>query len=75
MKNQSNMLRCAKIIITIKAVANNAVEIGPIFMPIEASSKNRIKPAPPIGIGAVPDLLFLRLDCLCLDDMIIDTFF
>ena len=32
------------------------------FIPIELSSKNLIKPAPPKGIGALPLLLFFRLD-------------
>ena len=70
MKNQSNKPICAKITTTIRVAANNAVVIGPILTPIDESSKKRINPAPPSGIGAFPDLLFLRLDCLRLADMI-----
>ncbi len=50
------------ITITIKLAAMIVVVIGPTFIPIELSSKKRINPAPPIGIGAFPDLLFFRLD-------------
>jgi len=56
MPNQAN------ITIAIKATAKIIVVIGLILIPIELSSKNLIKPAPPKGIGAVPLLLFLRLD-------------
>ena len=66
---------CANITITINPAANNVVGIGPTFIPIEESSKKRINPAPPIGIGALPALLFLRLDCLRPADMIVDMFF
>lgn len=44
--------------------------MGPTLIPIELSSKNLINPAPPIGIGALPLLLFLRLDCVRLVDII-----
>jgi len=56
MPNQAN------ITIVIKETAIIIVVIGLILIPIELSSKNLIKPAPPKGIGAVPLLLFLRLD-------------
>ena len=56
MPNQAN------ITIAIKATAKITVVIGLILIPIELSSKNHIKPAPPKGIGALPLLLFLRLD-------------
>jgi len=48
--------------INIKAKAKITVVIGLTLIPIELSSKNLIKPAPPKGIGAFPLLLFLRLD-------------
>jgi len=62
MKSHSKTPKCAKKTRIIKDVANKAVAIGPILIPIDESSKNRINPAPPIGMGAFPDLLFLRLD-------------
>jgi len=64
MPNQAN------ITIAIKAVAKITVVIGLILIPIELSSKNLIKPAPPKGIGALPLLFFLRLDCPFRDDII-----
>jgi hypothetical protein len=64
MPNQAN------ITIIIKATAKITVVIGLILIPIELSSKNLIKPAPPKGIGAVPLLFFLRFDCLCRDDIV-----
>ena len=62
MKSHSKTPKWAKKTRSIKDVANNAVAIGPILIPIEESSKNLMSPAPPIGMGAFPDLLFLRLD-------------
>ena len=52
------------ITITIKATDIRTVVMGPILIPMEESSKKRINPAPPIGMGPLPFLLFLRLDCL-----------
>ncbi len=67
---QSNTPKCANITAAIKRVAIKTVVIGPTLIPIEESSKKRMRPAPPIGIPPeLLDLLFLRLDVL-LDDMI-----
>jgi hypothetical protein len=60
--NQLKIPSQAKMTISIKDTANITVVIGLTLIPIELSSKNLIKPAPPKGIGAVPLLLFLRLD-------------
>lgn len=48
---------------------NNTVVMGPTFTPTELSSKNRINPAPPIGIGAFFVLLLLLLEVLRRVDM------
>jgi len=61
-KSHSKTPKCPRNTKRINAVAISAVAMGPTLIPIEESSKNRIKPAPPIGMGAFPDLLFLRLD-------------
>jgi hypothetical protein len=60
--NQLKIPSQAKMTISIKDTANITVVIGLTLIPIELSSKNLIKPAPPKGIGAFPLLLFLRLD-------------
>ena len=54
----------------ISAADIKTAAIGPIFIPTELSSKKRIKPAPPRGMGAFPALLFLRLDVLLRADTI-----
>ena len=64
------LLGHANITTTINPTARIIVVIGPTFSPIELSSKNRISPAPPIGIGAFPLRLFFLLDCVPRDDII-----
>ena len=60
--NQLKTPNQANITIKIKDTEKITVVIGLTLIPIELSSKNLIKPAPPKGIGALPLLLFLRLD-------------
>ena len=68
-KNQSNTRKWARNTTIISDNAIIVVLIGLILRPIELSSKNRINPAPPDGMGAEPLLLFFRLDDW-LDDII-----
>jgi hypothetical protein len=61
-KNQLKIPSFAKITTKIRLNEIITVVTGPTLTPIELSSKKRIKPAPPIGIGAFPALRFLLLD-------------
>ncbi len=65
--NHSNNPASARMTSSIKTPARETIQIGPIFQPWEESWKNRIKPAPLIGIGESEDrrvfreLLFLAI--------------
>jgi len=61
-KSQLKIPNQAKMTIKMSVMEIITTLIGPTFIPIELSSKNLIKPAPPKGIGALPLLLFFRLD-------------
>lgn len=73
MKSQLKTPTCASITNMINANDKIIVLMGPILIPIELSSKNRINPAPPMGIGVLPLLLFFLLDCVWLLDIIKKT--
>ena len=68
--NSQPSIRGPKITNSISTPAKETIQIGPIFKPWAESWKNRINPAPLIGIGESEDLRLLRelffLAILCL---------
>ena len=68
----------ASATIKINAPANETIHTGPIFHPCDESWKNRIKPAPLIGIGESEDrrvareLFFLAILCDLKDQIILN---